>query len=108
MTFAPDVLDRSTPVPLHFQVSRYLRDAISRGRYRPGDLIPPETALAAELGLSRATVRQGIATLVAEGLLSRRRGVGTVVSPRDLEQPLHGLYTFAGLAATAGRELTTR
>jgi GntR family transcriptional regulator len=107
MTNPRDALDRSTPVPLHYQVSHYLRDAISRGEYRPGDLIPPETVLATELGLSRATVRQGIATLVAEGLLSRRRGIGTVVSQRDLEQPLHGLYTFAGLAATAGRELST-
>lgn len=108
MTIPADVLDRSTPVPLHYQVSRYLRDEIGRGVYRPGALIPPETTIAAELNLSRATVRQGIATLVAEGLLSRRRGIGTAVASQSIEQPLHGLYTFAGLAAEAGRELTSR
>src|SRR5579883_440162 len=108
MDLGPDVLDRTTPVPLHYQVSRYLRDQIARGVYRPGELIPPETTIAAELSLSRATVRQGIATLVAEGLLTRRRGIGTVVAARDIEQPLRGLYTLAGLAAESGRELTTR
>jgi GntR family transcriptional regulator len=108
LSLGPDLLDRTTAVPLHYQVSRYLRDEIGRGAYRSGDLIPPETVIAADLELSRATVRQGIATLVAEGLLTRRRGVGTVVAARDIEQPLRGLYTMAGLAAESGRKLTTR
>lgn len=103
----PSAVDRSTPVPLHHQVTEALRALIVSGRYRPGDLLPPETSLAAELGLSRATVRQGIATLVQEGLLKRRRGVGTTVSRPDLEQPLDALYTFAGAVAGTGRELRT-
>lgn len=104
----PAALDRDAPVPLHYQVTEALRGQIAAGRYRAGDLLPPETAIARELGLSRATVRQAIARLVAEGLLTRRRGVGTAVARPELEQPLSGLYTFAGLATESGRELTTR
>jgi len=101
------LLDRSTPVPLHHQLTEALREQIASGQYRSGDLLPPETVLASEFGLSRATVRQGIATLVAEGLLSRRRGIGTTIARPDLEQPLHGLYTFADLAARSGLVLST-
>lgn len=104
-TIEPSAVDRSTPVPLHHQVAEALRALIDAGRYRPGDLLPPETALAAELGLSRATVRQGIAALVLDGLLKRRRGVGTTVARPNLEQPLDALYTFAGAAAETGHDL---
>jgi GntR family transcriptional regulator len=107
MATAPANLDRSTPVPLHYQVAEGLRAQIAQGTYRPGDLLPPEVALAEELGLSRATVRQAIGTLVNDGLLTRRRGVGTTIARPNLEQPLTGLYTFAELAAGASKALTT-
>jgi GntR family transcriptional regulator len=100
-------LDRSTAVPLHHQVSELLRAQIASGRYRPGDMLPPETVLAAEFNLSRATVRQGIATLVQEGLLRRRRGVGTTVARPNFEQPLNALYTFHSAALRSGRDLRT-
>jgi GntR family transcriptional regulator len=108
LTTLPTALDRTTPVPLHHQVSEALRRQIAEGRYKPGDLLPPETAIARELGLARATVRQAIAKLVTEGLLTRRRGVGTAVARPELEQPLSGLYTFAGLASESGQDLTTQ
>jgi GntR family transcriptional regulator len=107
MALDQPALDRATPIPLHYQVTESLRRQIVTGRYRAGDLLPPETALAAELGLSRATVRQGIATLVNEGLLRRRRGVGTTVARPDLEQPLDTLYTFHSAAAGGGHDLRT-
>ena len=107
MTIDAPRLDRSTAIPLHHQITESLRAQIAAGRYRPGDLLPPETALAAELRLSRATVRQGIATLVHEGLLQRRRGGGTTVARTDFEQPLDRLYTFHRAAVGAGRDLQT-
>jgi GntR family transcriptional regulator len=108
MNATSPVLDRTTPVPLHHQVAEALRAQISEGTYKPGDLLPPETVLATDLGLSRATVRQAIGRLVADGLLTRRRGIGTTVAKPDLEEPLSGLYTFAQLAAGWGQALTTR
>ena len=76
----PDVvLNRSSPVPLYFQVAEQLENAILEGLLAPGDRIGNEVALAGRFGLSRPTLRQAIQTLVDKGLLVRKRGVGTQV-----------------------------
>lgn len=75
----PLSVDRSSPVPLYFQVAEQLQHAITDGLLVPGDRIANEIALADELGLSRPTMRQAIQTLVDKGLLVRKRGVGTQV-----------------------------
>jgi DNA-binding GntR family transcriptional regulator len=75
-------IDRVSPVPLYFQLSQQIEQAIIDGDLRPGDRIDPEVDIAAATGLSRPTVRQAIQGLVNKGLLVRRRGVGTqVVQP---------------------------
>lgn len=80
MTAQPQItLDRSSPVPLYFQVAEQLEQAIHDGRLAPGDRMDNEVALAQQLGLSRPTMRQAIQVLVDKGLLVRKRGVGTQV-----------------------------
>src|ERR687894_2136249 len=63
--------------PLYVQVERRIEDLLLQGRYKAGDRIPPETELVAALGVSRVTVRAGLARLVERGVLERRRGSGT-------------------------------
>ena len=76
----PDVVvNRSSPVPLYFQVAEQLEHAIHEGLLVPGDRIGNEVALADQLGLSRPTLRQAIQMLVDKGMLVRKRGVGTQV-----------------------------
>ncbi len=76
----PDVtVNRSSPVPLYFQVAEQLERAIVDGALVPGDRLANELVLADQLGLSRPTLRQAIQTLVDKGLLVRKRGVGTQV-----------------------------
>ncbi|WP_194409600.1 GntR family transcriptional regulator [Microbacterium cremeum] len=72
-------LDRTGPVPLYFQVSTRLEDAIRSGRIAPGARLENEIAIGQRLGLSRPTVRRAIQELVDKGLLVRRRGIGTQV-----------------------------
>lgn len=72
-------LDRSSLVPLYFQLARKLEEAIDSGALAPGDRLENEVALAERLHLSRPTVRRAIQELVDQGLLVRRRGVGTQV-----------------------------
>jgi DNA-binding GntR family transcriptional regulator len=48
--------------------------------YRPGDRLPPEPALAAAYGVSRATLREALQSLAATGLVQRVHGVGTFVA----------------------------
>jgi DNA-binding GntR family transcriptional regulator len=73
------VVNRSSPVPLYFQVAEQLERAILDGSLAPGDRIGNEVALADQLGLSRPTLRQAIQMLVDKGMLVRKRGVGTQV-----------------------------
>jgi len=76
----PEVaVNRSSPVPLYFQVAEQIERAVQEGHLAPGERIANEVALADGLGLSRPTVRQAIQTLVDKGLLVRKRGVGTQV-----------------------------
>lgn len=72
-------LDRSGPIPLHFQVSSRLEAAIRSGDIPPGSYLESEIAIGQRLGLSRPTVRRAISELANKGLLVRRRGVGTQV-----------------------------
>jgi GntR family transcriptional repressor for pyruvate dehydrogenase complex len=61
------------------QVARHLENAILEGRFRPDRRLPSERLLAAELAVSRATVREAIGALVSRGLLTKRQGDGTYV-----------------------------
>ena len=81
-------LDRSSPVPLYFQVAQHLEAAIERGDLRVGDRLENEVALAERWGLSRPTMRQAIGHLVDKGLLVRQRGVGTEVVRRQVQRPV--------------------
>jgi GntR family transcriptional regulator len=94
----PEVgLDRHDPrssnrEPLYLQVERRIEDLVLRGRYKAGDRIPPEADLVASLGVSRVTVRAGLARLVERGVLERRQGSGTF-----LMRPPGGVRLRSGL-----------
>jgi DNA-binding GntR family transcriptional regulator len=92
-------LDRSSRVPLYFQLAQQLEDAIRDGRLRPGDRIDTETDLAERLSLGRPTVRQAVQELVSKGLLVRRRGVGTQVVAAQFSRPLELTSLFDDLDA---------
>jgi DNA-binding FadR family transcriptional regulator len=60
-----------------------LRGFLLRGRWSPGEHLPPERALAEELGVSRVTLRGALAGLAREGLVRPRQGSGIeVLDPR--------------------------
>ena len=84
----PIALDRSSPVPLYFQIAEQLEAAIVGGGLSPGDRISNEVELAGTLGLSRPTLRQAIQVLVDKGMLVRKRGVGTQVVGSQIRRPV--------------------
>jgi len=53
-----------------------LRRRIITGEFAPGELLPFEAELAKKFGISRATVREAMAVLESESLISVRRGAG--------------------------------
>jgi DNA-binding GntR family transcriptional regulator len=104
---AAATVDRSSPVPLYYQLAQQLERAIESGDLPRGTQLGNEILLADQLGLSRPTVRRAIGYLVDRGLLVRKRGVGTqVVQPR-VRRPLELTSLYDDLAG-GGQEPTTR
>ncbi|WP_326822486.1 GntR family transcriptional regulator [Streptosporangium sp. NBC_01639] len=100
-------LDRSSPVPLYFQVAEQISEAIQRGDLAPGSRLDNEILLADRLGLSRPTVRQAIQYLVDKGLLVRKRGVGTQVVHGQVKRSVELTSLYDDLRR-AGQEPATR
>jgi DNA-binding GntR family transcriptional regulator len=93
-------LDRSGPIPLYYQISNRLKTAIERGDLEPGARIENELALAEALSISRPTIRRAIQELVDQGLLVRRRGVGTQVVRGRLTRSVELTSLYDDLART--------
>src|ERR671916_1327303 len=98
------------------EVISQLREMIHRGELRPGDRLPPERDLAKLLGVSRPTLRAGIRSLAAVGVLQSRQGAGTFVvksdgppsldsSPLRLMASLHGFTSAEMFEARQALEM---
>jgi DNA-binding GntR family transcriptional regulator len=74
------MLDPGAHVPVYLQLAQLLRQEIMAGRYVTGDTLPGENVLAAQHQLSSNTVRRAIGVLREEGLVTTRRGAGSVVA----------------------------
>ena len=90
----PVEVDRTSPVPLYFQVATRLQELIEKGEIGVGSRIENEVDLAERLGVSRPTTRRAIQYLVERGMLIRKRGVGTQVVHPKVRRPveLSSLY----------------
>ncbi len=90
----PVEVDRTSPVPLYFQVATRLQELIEKGEIGVGARIENEVDLATRLGVSRPTTRRAIQYLVERGMLVRKRGVGTQVVHPKVRRPveLSSLY----------------
>jgi GntR family transcriptional regulator len=67
---------------LSFTVRDRLAGDITSGAIPAGSRLPPEPQLAAELGVSRATLREALRSLEEDGFVSRTRGAGTYATHR--------------------------
>ena len=71
---------RMTRTPLHEQIRDHLQDLIRSGQYERGSALPPERELAAQLGVSRHSLRQAVASLEAVGVVETRHGSGVYLT----------------------------
>jgi DNA-binding GntR family transcriptional regulator len=69
--------------PLSAQLAQLLRELIRSGQLAAGDRISSETDLAREHDVSRDTAQRALAVLAAEGLIVRKRGVGSIVAETE-------------------------
>lgn len=94
-------------MPLYHQLAEQLRQAIDDGALTPGQSLENEMALVERLQLSRPTVRRALQDLVADGLIVRRRGLGTRVANQRIHRRL-GLTSLYDDLARAGRRPSTQ
>jgi GntR family transcriptional repressor for pyruvate dehydrogenase complex len=86
------------------EIALQLRGMIQRGELRPGDRLPPERDLAKILGVSRPTLRAGISSLAAIGIIRSRPGAGTFMveaedSPSLDSGPLRMMASLHGFTS---------
>lgn len=72
-------VDPGSPIPIYHQLKSAIKKKIETGEFKPGERIPTEQELCERYAISRSPVRQALKELVYEGLLVRRRGLGTFV-----------------------------
>src|ERR1700739_1666347 len=101
-------LQSDAPMPLYSQIRETLRAEIERDTLKPGAQLPPESALMAQFGVSRITVRQALAQLQTDGLVFKVPGKATFVSHPNATQEINHLEGFAEAMGRQGRGTTNR
>jgi GntR family transcriptional regulator len=71
---------------LYLQIEAILKSKILTGELKEGDRLAPENELSKQFGVSTLTVRQALSSLVEEGLLTRKPGIGTTVRESPAEK----------------------
>ena len=94
--------------PLYEQIKVGLRSQVEAGRYKPGDCIPDENVLAAQLSVSHMTVRRAIVELSREGLFKRIVGKGTFVRDGATAQPKTRKGAVAIVSTMDPRDVTAQ
>ena len=92
---------------MYQQLNQRLRTALS-DEYRGGEKFLTEREISQRFAVSRATANKALASLVSEGLLEFRRGVGTFVRRDLINYDLRSLVSFVEKARAAGKRPRTR
>jgi GntR family transcriptional regulator len=102
-------IDKSSPVPYHYQLRQLLEHAVTSGSLGVGEQIPTEAWLCERYDVSRTVVRQALSDLEREGLVSRMKGKGTFVSgPKLSEHVIQSLTSLHEDLAARGERLETK
>ncbi|WP_421990530.1 GntR family transcriptional regulator [Roseococcus sp.] len=83
--------------PLYIRAEAELRARIARGDYKPGQSLPTEPVLAADLGISQGTLRRALAALERQRLIERRQGIGSRVAEATPERELFHFFRAESL-----------
>jgi GntR family transcriptional regulator len=96
------LLDRTSFVPLYYQLQEVLKERIESGRWQPGNAMPSEPELARGFGVSRVVVRQALAILEDDRQIVRIKGRGTFVAQTKLDARAGGLSRLLVTPRPAG------
>lgn len=94
--------------PLYASIATEARELIASGQWHDGDRLPPERELCQRFGVSRATLRQALAELERQGLVTRHQGRGTFVTKPRTQLPIVGVFSVRDAMEAHGLSLSTR
>lgn len=86
-----DTLDRPRRANLQQAVQHHVKQYIIENGHRPGDLLPPESQFAQQLGVSRPNLREAMRALQTMGIVESRQGSGTFVGHFSMDPWLEGM-----------------
>ncbi|MRH43293.1 UTRA domain-containing protein [Aquibacillus halophilus] len=95
-------LDFDTFTPLYHQLREIIIKYIESGEWKPGDKIPSELFMQKQYNISRNTVQAALDDLVKDGMLERKKGLGTFVTKPKIEQSLTTFYSFSKVMKSKG------
>lgn len=94
--------------PVYQQLNRILRSLIRNSEYRPGHRFLTEREISERYDVSRVTANKALSSLVSEGLLEFRKGIGTFVTRPPMDYNLRALVSFTAEALAAGKRPVTK
>lgn len=86
------MINKTSPIPLYFQIASQLRESIKNGRFAPREKLPSENELADKYNVSRVTIRRALNELERQNYIYREQGKGSFVSPNQVM----GKFGFGG------------
>lgn len=93
---------------IYRELNQALRKLVRNGKFDTGERFLTEREVSGRYKVSRATANKALSTLVAEGVLEFKKGVGTFVRGGGLDYDLRTLVSFTDKALAARREPSTR
>lgn len=101
-------LDRTSPIPLYYQLEQALLQSIRSGEIGRGDALPCEKELEEQYGVSQITVRRALQDMATEGYISRQPGRGTFVLEPKIQLRSEKLGHLPSYLADRGLQYTAR
>jgi GntR family transcriptional regulator len=98
-----EMIDKTSPVPLYFQIERIIERDIRIGKIQKNEKLPTEEELCDIFGVSRSVIRQAVKGLKDKGLVWRSAGKGTFVTSSKFKMTMHrGFRGFYQAVENAG------
>jgi len=94
-------------IPLYLQLKEYLLKSIEND-YKAGDLLPSESEIERQYGVSRITVRKAIEELARDGIVVKRQGRGTFVMDQKVLYDANIIGSLTQRLSSENRHLETR
>jgi GntR family transcriptional regulator len=101
-TDKPVSIARIKHATLTDQTVQAIQDAIRQGKFPPGSQLPPEMELLQMLGISRTTLREALRVLEEQGLIRKRRGLGTFVLELPIIKDMSRNFGITEMISQAG------